>query len=58
MYLLILENFAVRYTDVIDDNDIRRSENGFIDLIDIRDPRNPLIYRGQWVPVQHENNEW
>lgn len=53
MYLMIFETGDVCKTNGYEEGDLAAADDGYLDIIDIRDPRAPKQYHGgEWRDVE------
>lgn len=53
MYLMIFETGDVRKTNGYEDGDLAAADDGYLDIIDIREPSSPKQYHdGEWHDVE------
>ncbi len=54
MYLIILEGSDNFYkVSELNDNDLKAADNGYMQIIDIRNPKNPKeYYLEDWVDIE------
>ena len=58
MFLLIFDDFSVKKVTALTEGDYHACDDGYLELINITDPKNPLIYEdSEWVSVEDGTNE-